>query len=648
MWLKARRNCLLDLIAACLVRALNRIFHFLPIGFSLWLGRRLGEIVYLLSGKRNRIAYSNLKAAFAEEKSPRQLKRITKGVYRNMAQTFAEILCLTKVDRDYVERYVEVTNFERVQNASENPGGMILLSAHFGNWELSTMVSIMKGFKLHLLARDQKMKRLNELLNLLRESKGNAVIRKGTDVKKIFRVLHKGGGVGILGDQNAGANGQLLDFFGRPASTAVGPFRIAQKSGACILPAFIHRRKGPYHEEVLEPVMRIGKDEDIIPYMREYNRLLEKHVREYPEQWLWMHKRWKVTPFKKVLVLDDGKKGHLKQSMSVVREIERYRRDEGYRKEHLEVDIVPVRFKSRKAKALLNLLVPFLSTFCQMHLKVLAACLTDESYRAVTDRYADVLVSCGSALYAVNKALKLENFARNVTVLDPGRLNRGAFDLVVIPRHDARGEKPQRENVAVTDLAPNLIDPENIERFREPHKGRTIGVLLGGENSYFTFDERFSRELSGRIKAACEQLDAHLLVTTSRRTPEASEKVFQNELGSFERTIKYVPGRRDRDEHTVEKILSSSDLVVVSGESISMVSEAVSSGRPVMVFMPPKRSGGMTKYERFAEELRERGYVVVVKPADIPAEANDMISGAYRPVKPRDAKVIYDKLYRLF
>jgi KDO2-lipid IV(A) lauroyltransferase len=641
---------LLDLIASYLVRGLNRIFHVLPIGFSLWLGRRLGTVVYCFSGKRNRIAYSNLKAAFAGEKSPAELKRITKNVYRNMAQTFAEILCLTKVDRQYIDKYVNVINFERVQNASKNPDGMILLSAHFGNWELSTMASIMLGFRLHLLARDQKMQKLNELLNLLRESKGNVVIRKGADIKNIFRVLHNGEGVGILGDQNAGVHGKLIDFFGRPASTAVGPFRFAQKSGAWILPAFIHRKKGPYHDEVLEPLMKIGKKDDITPYMEEYNRLLEKHVREYPDQWLWMHKRWKVTPLKKVLVLDDGKKGHLKQSMAVVKQIRRYRQDEGFAPENLIVDTARVRFKNKRMKTLFNLFMPLVNTFFQMHVKLLAVVLEKESYQDVVNRYADVIVSCGSSLFGVNKILKMENHARNVTVLDPGPLNRASFDLIVLPRHDASDGDEEKDNVAVTDLAPNLIDAESMSRFtvQGAGSGKRIGLLLGGDNPCFSFGEALTKDIAKNIKVACEQLDGYAHITTSRRTPGTAERVLTEEFDGFPRLAEFISGKDDSDEHTVEKILAVSDIVIVSGESISMVSEAVSSGRPVMVFMPDKKSQVVTKYERFVEELRERGYLVIVKPGDIPAEANDLVNSPGKCKRSEDNKRIYDKLYRLF
>ncbi|MBU1895027.1 MAG: hypothetical protein KJ983_04370, partial [Candidatus Omnitrophica bacterium] len=170
---------MLDLIASFLVRVINLVFYVLPIEVNLAIGRSLGGCIYLLSGKRSAITYSNLKAAYAlsksaenENKTPQEIKRITKSAYRNVGQTFAELISMTKVSSAYINKFVSIKNFERIQSAAKNPKGMILVSAHFGNWEISTITSGFKGFPMYILARDQKMKRLNELLNVLRESKG--------------------------------------------------------------------------------------------------------------------------------------------------------------------------------------------------------------------------------------------------------------------------------------------------------------------------------------------------------------------------------------------------------------------------------------------------------------------------------------------
>lgn len=200
---------MIDLIASIFIRGLNIFFHFMPIRANLWLGRRIGSLAFFINKKRRLIAYANLKAAFAAEKSPAELRAITKRVYVNLIQSFTEILSLTKVNKSYVNKYVEVVNMDRIENAGKSGRGTILLTAHFGDWELSSLVSAMKDFPITVLAREQKMKRLNELLNRLRESKGCKVVRKGMSTKLIFRELYRKNMVGILSDQDAGGTGRL-------------------------------------------------------------------------------------------------------------------------------------------------------------------------------------------------------------------------------------------------------------------------------------------------------------------------------------------------------------------------------------------------------------------------------------------------------
>ena len=648
---------MLDLIVSLIFRGFNRLFQVLPISFNLWLGRQLGSIAYAVSGKRNRITYANLKAAYCGEKSPRQLKRLTREVYRNWSQTFSEMLSMSKMDRKYLDKYIDIPNMERIDMCSKHKGGMVLVSAHFGNWELSTVASAILGYPLFMLTRDQKMIKTYELLNILRESKGNTVIRKGADVKNLFKVLRAGKGVGLLGDQNAGANGILTDLFGRPASSAVGAYRMAQKCGSYILPAFIHRTKGPYQKICLEEPFLVGKDEDLKVPAEKFNKILEKHIRELPEQWLWMHKKWKMTDLKKILVLDDGKAGHLKQSMAVVKQIKKYREREGYSPEKVQVDTVEVKFKNKSSKTLLNAISPRLGRFCQMHLKFLKLFLTKQSYDICVNKYADVIISCGSSLYGVNHALKLENSSRNVTVMDPGKEMRKHFDVVIVPEHDIDKVSDLTDNIVVTKLAPNLIDERYMKtaevkpylQGKEIFEDRPcIGILFGGNNKEYELSEKISKDLAKGIKEAVEKVEGCFYITTSRRTPEASENILKQELSRDKSCLNFISGKSDDDKETVEKILARSNVIIVSAESISMVSEAVSSGKPVLVFMPEKKSEKENKYEKFVKDLENGGYLTIVNTSEIKEKTSTYISEEYTPKRVDDDKKIVDKMYKLF
>jgi len=636
-----------------MVIGLNRIFNILPMNFVLAKGRFWGNIIYFLSGKRSRITYSNLKAAYCGEKKPEELAVLARKVYISTGETFAELLALTKVDKKYVEKYVTVHNLERVEKAAKNPNGMIFVSAHFGNWELCTATSAIKGFPMYSLARDQKMARLNELLNKLRESKGNLVVRKGMDIKNVFRILKSGKSIGLLADQNAGSSGVLIDFFGRPASTAIGPYRFAQKTGAVILTAFIHRRKGPYQDLFVEEMMEIKDGEDLAPYAKKYNDLLEKHIRRSPEQWFWMHKRWKKTTLKKIMILDDGKKGHLKQSLSVLKQISVYRKDEGFSDKDLEVAVVGIKFKTKWHKTILNVLCPFLTWRLGIHLKMLKWALTKDTFENAINRYADVIVSSGSNLYGVNHALKIENYARNVAVLDPGPMMRGKFNVLILPEHDAR-KVGTKENVSVTKLAPNLIDLSELLTLKAELSDknadgtRGVGVLIGGENDHYYFVAEKLGNMIREIVGFCEERKWKVYATTSRRTPGDSEIEAEEIISKSTSCGFFVKGKNDDEVNTVEKILALSDVVVVSGESISMVSEAVSSGRMVLAFMPEAKKTGANKYGSFIKNLENEGYLRVVTPANIRKCLENVFNEELRGKVTGDNKKIYEKLYKLF
>ena len=643
----------MDFIASLIIRFLNIVFNLLPMNFNLWVGRCMGNGIYLLSGKRNKVAYSNIKAAFYREKTPREIKKITKKAYASMGQIFMEILCITKIDRKYIDKYIEIENLDRAIEAAQNPKGMIFLSAHFGNWELATITSVFKVCPLYVLARDQKMRKLNELLNIAREMKGNVVIRKSADIKNIFRVLRQGKAVGILGDQNAGSNGEMLDFFGRPASTAIGPYRFSQASGAYILPVFIHRKKGPYHKVVVHKPMKIEKKGSLIPYMQEYNKLLEENIKLNPEQWMWMHKKWKMCENKKVLILDDGKKGHLNQSLAILKQINKYREKGGHTEEKTKVQRIKIDFKNKYSKPVLNLLMPLMTTCFGLHQKILKLVLSPESYNTLIREYFDVIISCGSSLHGVNLALSLENNARNITVFDPGPLTRRRFGLVLLPKHDfKRLIFPfSKEKTIVTDLSPNLIDPESISPFLGYDKDQNkkyVGILFGGDNDNYYFDDIFTKNIFSELESISSEMNLSYYITTSRRTPDSCYNIIVDVFKDKDICVDIVYGKKDTDENTVQKILAHSDIIIVSGESISMVSEAVSSGKKVIVFMPLKKKKRIDKYEKFINYLGKEGYITIASSSDLSIvikkhiEKDTDFKGLF------DDERIYEKMHHLF
>lgn len=646
---------MIDYIASILARGLNIILHFSPIRANLWLGRVLGRAAFFINRKRRLVAYANLKAAFAKERSPQELRSITRKVYVNLFQSFAEIASLTKVNRSYVNKYVEVVNMERIVNAGKSGKGTILLTAHFGDWELSSLVSAMKDFPITVLAREQKMKRLNELLNRLRESKGCKVVRKGISTKNILRELHKKNMVGILSDQDAGRNGAFVDFFGRPTSAHVGPFEIARHTDSIILPNFIVRTKGPFHKLYLEEYIDVkgaNSEDDLKKGLQKYMSLLESYVRKYPEQWLWLHKRWKSTTKRTVLVLNDGRQGHLNQSLAVARQIQRARTTQKYALEDTKITVVDVKYRSRFHRFLLSFCALFASWRCHGRMHLMKLCLEKGSYEDLMKTYAEFVVSCGSGLAPVNIYMSKENNAKNVAVMDPALpFGFGKFGFVVAPEHD---RLPKRKNIVTTALAPNLVDAESLKKAGDDMKkrinlkgGRIMGLLVGGSNPEFILSEDLLRNVLSGLLKACEEIDAELLVTTSRRTGREQESVIKGMLKGSPRCKLLVIANENNPQGTLAGILALSDVIAVSGESVSMVSEAVSSGKKVVVFELDKKSGGATKHERIIANLAQGGYVEVSKACGLAAAVRRVMDKKVPAKTINDADKIYEAMRAL-
>ena len=629
----------------------------MPISLSLWLGRRLGSVVFIINKKRRLIAYANLKAAFGKEKTPRDLRRLVKSIYKNLLQTFIEVLNLTKVNKRYIEKYIEIANYERVKEAHASGRGTILLTGHFGNWELLSLVSALIGYPILVLAREQKMKRLNELLNRLRESKGCRVIRKGISTKNILRALYDKDMVGILSDQDAGKNGIFVDFFGRPTSCHAGPMEMAKRTDSIILPNFIARVKGPYQKIFLEEFIDFRQSgnapEDIKENLQKFAYVLESYIRRYPDQWLWLHKRWKSTPVRKVLVLNDGRKGHLNQSLAIASAIQRARMTQGYKLEDTEIVVIDVKFKNGFSRTLLSACSLFATWRCHGCMRCMRLCLEEKTYEALMRAYSEFVVSCGSGLAAVNIFMSKENNAKNIVVMEPNIImGLKKFNLAVIPKHD---RPPKAKNIVETLLAPNLIEEGRLKKdgesllrdIRLENPDKVMGLLVGGDNPEYTMTERVVNEVIDGALKFCEEMGAELLVTTSRRTSRVVEDILRNRLSANPKCRLLVIANEKNLDVAVTGILGLSKVVIVSGESISMVSEAISSGKKVIAFELEKEKNVATKHGKALRDLERQGYLVVAKPVDLYRGLKDVWRD-FGPIKRVDDKErIFEAVRRL-
>jgi len=618
------------------------------------LGKGAGIITYYVHPKRKKIAYANLKAAFSKEKTPHQIKKILKNTYKNYGQTMAEILRIPCMNEDYIKKYVKLDEGIFTQ-AKKKGKGAIFLTAHLGNWELSSQRATVSGYSIYVLATPQKMTGVNNIFNKIREKFGCKVVKKGMASREIIRALRNDQFVGILSDQDAGKRGTFVDFFNRPTSCATGAFNLAKKTGAVIIPVFIRRKKGPNHVMEFEPSIEISKGEDAEKEIKEklkvFTDLQESYIRKCPDQWLWVHKRWKSTPIRKITILSDGKSGHVRQSEAVSQIYKKCRTDKGYNDSQTHVKVINVKFKSPARKALLGIFSKFSSHACQGCMRCLKFSLTKKSYSELMIGYSDLIISCGSSLAAVNAFLAIENNAKNVVIMKPGITSLKNFDLAIIPKHD---NPPKRDNIVETIGSPNSIDSVYLSNEAGKlmnkiafEKEKTIGLLLGGGNKNYCLDIKFAEKLVSQLEDSASRLDAQILATTSRRTPPDVEKYLEDNLGKNTKCHLLVIANKNTYPGIVDGILGLSDVLIVSGDSISMVSEAVSSGKHVLVFDLEKKRLTANKHEKLLTELANSGYVIRTSVDKITENALRLL----RKKKPAkildDSKKLYKALHRV-
>jgi KDO2-lipid IV(A) lauroyltransferase len=285
------------------LRAVAFVLAVLPLSVSLRLGEAVAMLAWLVDRPHRRIGMVNLGIAFPE-KSIAERRRILRGSFLNLGRMAAELVRLPRMTAEGLKRMVRFADEDWWQWAisQERDTGGLILSGHFGNWELLVFAHGMRGHPVHLVHRAIANPLVDRWLEGLRARAGTRLVRKHHAAGEVLRALHDRGLLVLPFDQNSVRGlGVFVDFFGLPASTNSGLARIALRSGAPVVPAFIVRqgRRAEHVVHVL-PLMRVERTgdmaEDVRRATQEFSAVFEEMVRRYPEQWLWMHKRWKTRP----------------------------------------------------------------------------------------------------------------------------------------------------------------------------------------------------------------------------------------------------------------------------------------------------------------------------------------------------------------
>ena len=362
-----------------------------------------------------------------------------------------------------------------------------------------------------------------------------------------------------------------------------------------------------------------------------FERLLKKH----PSEYMWFYKVFKYSTQKQIIIIDDGRTGHLRQSQAVSRQLGEALKKKG---RSVEENTVLLQWRGDWAVSLFSFYV-FLAQYLGFLRREdrLKFFLSEESFNSLMKYKADYVVSCGSQAAGVNFILSQNHLARSISILTPGLVSKERFDAVVLPEHD-KPKALRRARLIVSKVSPNLINAaylkeqsEGLIKHYSHLKGNVrtkIGVLIGGNTKGVKFNEAQIRELIDQVKEAALHYNADILLTTSRRTPAEIEQVISKGLKNFERCSLCIIANQRNIPEAVGGILGLSDLVIVSGESISMVSESVSSGRRTIVFSPHGQYGDKPrdKYEDFVLKLNDQGYLMVTSVNDLKAKITQLLS----------------------
>jgi KDO2-lipid IV(A) lauroyltransferase len=281
-----------------LLKGFSFLINLLPENVALWVGRQMGNAAYYLDWDHRNVAFQNLRIAFGQEKSEEERRSIAKRNFQHMGMMVIEFFRILRMDTETYKRKVSVEGLEEALKLLEKKKGGLLLIGHFGNWELMGIMS--KVIQIPILAIAKPIKQNEKLYRFIlgiRDKAGLKIISPEYAIQKVFHALSKNWLVAVLIDQRAKRSRAVwVDFFGKKAPTMPGLAVMAIRSGAPVVPAFMIRNGFEKHRLVVkkpvELVLTGDMNKDVEINMQRFTRVLESMIREYPDQWVWIHRRW--------------------------------------------------------------------------------------------------------------------------------------------------------------------------------------------------------------------------------------------------------------------------------------------------------------------------------------------------------------------
>ena len=280
--------------------SLLKILGWFPHGLARSATALMAVWGYWLWPRLRRVGLFNLRLAFPDW-SERDRRRVLFGLFRNFGRMLADFAHFPRWNRDNIERLIVYDGFENYARAQSLGKGVLFLTAHFGNWELGSFAHGVYGYPCNFVVREMDNPLIDSLINRYRCLSGGRAVEKKDFARQVLRAFDKGEAVGVLIDQNMlPGEGVFVDFFGRPASTTTSPARLARRTGASVVLGLViwdaKIKKYRLRFDAVEWIRRDDPDEEVLVNTAHFSRLIEEYVRRYPDQWLWVHRRWKTRP----------------------------------------------------------------------------------------------------------------------------------------------------------------------------------------------------------------------------------------------------------------------------------------------------------------------------------------------------------------
>ena len=283
-----------------LLRIISFFINLLPEAVCRQMAKGVAVFLYSVIKVRREVVLRNLSDCFGTQYSPEKLEKIARGCYVHFAMMMMEFIRMPKQNWDDLQKIMVASNPEVFKKVMSEGKGLIFVSGHLGNWEISLAALSYQGYKCYAYARPIHDKSVDRWINDIRHAHDIQMIHSKYSLRPVFTALQENGVVGFLIDQDAGRHGIFVNFFGRPASTFEGPAYCAIKCNTPILPAYIVRDgSNKYHvflQDPLYPNPFKPEEEEIARLTNEMTRSLESFIRLYPEQYFWFHNRWKHKP----------------------------------------------------------------------------------------------------------------------------------------------------------------------------------------------------------------------------------------------------------------------------------------------------------------------------------------------------------------